>query len=172
MNRYLLLKAVAVVSLMCYCFVVSTQETFYWKQANLQFDLPFNIADSLISEYEDGIEINSYNFDLHFEVWPIDSVKHLFDNVFTGILNFFVQDHELIVISSPQQFPSIKEGRYITAVDTFLYVDSLIAGVFCDSGSSWIVVGLIECWEVPLETGVSIMRSMRFRDSAMREEDN
>jgi len=171
MYRYLLLKIVAPVMLLSHFGSVSAQETYYWQPANLLYDLPFSVADSLIDEYEDGFIIELDAFDLEIEIWPVDSVMLYFEYIIEGILSFIIEEYELIVISSPQPFPLISEGSYVTAIDTFLFTDSLVLGVFFDAGSEWIVVALIDCWEIPLETGVSIMKSMRFRDPAMRQEE-
>ena len=170
MYRYLLLKIAATAILLWHYGTATAQETRYWQPGNLLYDLPFSVADSLIEEFDDGFIIELESFDLEVKIWPIDSIKHLFENIVEGILSFMIEEYELIVISSPQTFPLISDGRYVTAIDTFLFTDSLVLGVFFNAGSEWIVVALIDCWEVPLETGVSIMRSMRFRDSALRED--
>lgn len=168
----LLLKTVVIVTLLYCCGSVNAQETYYWQRANLLFDLPFNISDTLVYADEDGILIERDDIEIDLEIIIKDSIKHQFDDLIEGVLFSIAHIYDFIITGTLQQLPLITEGKYITAIDTFLLTDSLVLGVFTEAGSEWVIIAIIDCYETSMSTGLSIMRSMRFRDPALRKEEN
>ncbi len=169
-----MVRSILILTLLFFSGYLSSysQEMYTWERANLVIPVPFNLSEVDVFTDEEELLIETDAIDLEFFIIPRDSVEGLAPDPFQVLIQAVVASYELIILSHAEPFPLIQDGWFITALDTLVFPDSLVLGICMDKGSDDIIIALFDCYEIPLSTGIQLMKGLRFAAVPHKEEDN
>jgi hypothetical protein len=149
---------------------LSAQTTWCWRAADLSMTFPFHVDSLFVEEDSEEFWMDADVLELELLRVPKDSIPVTSTDLFTSMLEAIVSEYDLIVLSGPAPIDSLPEGKYLIALDTLVFTDTVVVMAFSNK-NGFVIAGVIDCYEVPVSTGKLILNSFRFSTPACRDEE-
>ena len=165
------LLSVLIAGLLFGVIPLSGQGLFTWGSTGLTMELPYDTASAEVVDDGNELLITWSKLEISFLSVSKDSVERYFADRYLEFLMGIVDELELIPLSTPQKFPSTPDGVWFTAIDTAIFTDTVLLGAISWPGAALVVIALFDCYGSPLNSAISIMQSLAFKQYARPKND-
>jgi hypothetical protein len=163
-------RSLLFIALLAIAIPLPAQNTWCWKAADLSMTFPFNVDSIFVEQDSEEFWMDADVLEMELLRVPKDSIPVTSTDLFTSMLEAIVGEYDLIVLSGPAPIDSLPEGKYLIALDTLVFTDTVVVMAFSNR-NTFLIAGVIDCYEVPVSTGKLILNSFRFSSPACRDEE-